>query len=342
MNKKEEKEISISNKNESIEKKIINQDNKEIEIKTEENNNNIKTEEDKNNLDEEILVDKYVSKIENEQKEKSKRHISINEEKNIFINFKPEDPVTDIKIKKQGEEDLVPFERDFNLYQKILKSSIKYNPSIKKFDKNEIKIDPDYKLAEFLEEKDIIPELVEDNDDDIRSLEKSMERSIDKSFDKNYERSLNLSVNQSNNQSINQSYNQSYMDNSFRNSGKFGNSTGGGLIQKLNKMFDINEDKSEYEENENEESQNDKDEETNKDKDIEEIEENEEEENHDEDKNEEDEKEKDEEKVEEEELEREQENERENEEDIRNNEQQENNDENDNDNDNEEEENEEK
>ena len=125
MNKKEEKEISISNKNESIEKKIINQDNKEIEIKTEENNNNIKTEEDKNNLDEEILVDKYVSKIENEQKEKSKRHISINEEKNIFINFKPEDPVTDIKIKKQGEEDLVPFERDFNLYQKILKSKLK-------------------------------------------------------------------------------------------------------------------------------------------------------------------------------------------------------------------------
>ena len=84
---------------------------------------------------------------------------------------------------------------------------------------------------------------MEENDEDIKSLEKSLERSIDKSFDKNYERSLNMSVNQSNNQEINQSYNQSmtqsYMENSFnRNSGKFG--TGGGLIQKLHKFFDIN------------------------------------------------------------------------------------------------------
>ena len=347
LNKEKENENSDNNEHENVAQILHNESNKENEIKLDENkkvsiSKNLK-EDNNNNIDEEMLVDKYVSKIENEQKEKLKRHITINEEQNIYINFKPEDPVTDIKIKKIGEEDMVPFERNFNLYQKILKSNNKYNPTIKHFDKNEIKIDPNYKLAEFLEEKDIIPELMEENDDDIKSLEKSMEKSIDKSFDKNYERSLNLSVNQSNNQSMT----QSYMDNSFRNSGKLGNSTGGGLIQRLNKMFNINEDKSEYEENENEESQNNKDDETNKDKDIEEIEENDEE-NNDEEKNEEinedDDKENDDEKVEEEEQEQEHENENEeeNEEEDENEEQQENNDENENENNNEEEEVEEK
>ena len=113
---------------------------------------------------------------------------------------------------------------------------------------------------ENLDEQQIIPELYDENEEDIKSLEKSMEKSIDKSFDKSYEKSINMSVNQSYNQSINQSYNQSitqsYIDNSFvRNSSKLG-STGGGLIQKLNKVFNesISEDKNEFEENEKDES----------------------------------------------------------------------------------------
>ena len=343
LQKSETKTEEDENKEDNYSKENINleYDKFQTNKKEEESNENYKSQTSKpdektNNPEDEILVNQYLSKIENEEKSKSKRHISIKLENNIIINFKPEDLITDIKISKPGEEDtFIPFERNFNLYLKILKTKVKPNPSIKKFDKNEIKTNPDYKLAEFLEEKDIIPELVEDNEEDIKSLEKSLERSIDKSFDKNYERSLNMSVNQSNNQEINQSYTQSmtqsYMENSFnRNSGKFG--TGGGLIQKLNKIFDINEDKSEYEENEEE-----KDEEanTNKDKDIEEIEENdEEEEKTDEEKNEEkDDEEKndekdEEEKNEEEEQEQEQENEEENEineEDEINEEQQENN-----------------
>ena len=343
LQKSETKTEEDENKEDNYSKENINleYDKFQTNKKEEESNENYKSQTSKpdektNNPEDEILVNQYLSKIENEEKSKSKRHISIKLENNIIINFKPEDLITDIKISKPGEEEtFIPFERNFNLYLKILKTKVKPNPSIKKFDKNEIKTNPDYKLAEFLEEKDIIPELVEDNEEDIKSLEKSLERSIDKSFDKNYERSLNMSVNQSNNQEINQSYTQSmtqsYMENSFnRNSGKFG--TGGGLIQKLNKIFDINEDKSEYEENEEE-----KDEEanTNKDKDIEEIEENdEEEEKTDEEKNEEkDDEEKneekdEEEKNEEEEQEQEQENEEENEineEDEINEEQQENN-----------------
>ena len=294
-NKENKEDNNDNNKNINIELKNIKENNNIISNKEKNNNQEedekneqvSKKEEVINNPEEDNLVNQFISKLENKEKSKTKRHIEFKLENNIYINFKQDDYITNLKIRKATEEEMYPFERNFNLYQKILNSKLKLNPSIKKFDKAEIKTDVNYKLCENLEEKDIIPDLIEENDEDIKSLEKSLERSIDKSFDKNYERSLNTSVNQSNNQSINQSYNQSmtqsYMENSFRNSGKIGNSTGGGLIQKLNKMFDINEDKSEYEENENEQSQNEKDDETNKDKDVEDIEEKDEETNKDKD-----------------------------------------------------------
>ena len=207
-----------------------------------------------------MIVKQILTNIENQEKTKALRHISFKLENNVIISFKNDELITDFEITKEGEEDIIPFKRDFNLYLKILKRDIPPHPIIKKFDKNEIKIKKDYELMENLDEQQIIPELYDENEEDIKSLEKSMEKSIDKSFDKSYEKSINMSVNQSYNQSINQSYNQSitqsYIDNSFvRNSSKLG-STGGGLIQKLNKVFNesISEDKNEFEENEKDES----------------------------------------------------------------------------------------
>ena len=52
---------------------------------------------------------------------------------------------------------------------------------IKKYEKNEIRVDPNYTLAEFKEEKDIIPEIIDDNEEDIKSLEKSFYSSSSKS-----------------------------------------------------------------------------------------------------------------------------------------------------------------
>ena len=56
-------------------------------------------------------------------------------------------------------------------------------PILKPFDAREIKINRDYKLAEFLPDRQILPDLYDDfEEDDIKSLEKSLEKSIDKTF----------------------------------------------------------------------------------------------------------------------------------------------------------------
>ena len=264
-------------------------------------------------MGEEIFVKQIMEEMEDKQKSKRTRHISFNLDNNIIISYKTEELITDFEITKEGEEDIIPFKRDFSLYLKILKRKFPPNPIIKQFDKNEIKINKEYTLMENLDEQQIIPDLYEENEEDIKSLEKSLEKSIDKSFDKSYERSVNISVNQSYNQSINQSYNQSitqsYMENSFnRNNSRIGVSTGGGLIQKLTKVFNegINEDKDEFEENDKEE-ENEHDNDDNKEEKNNGDEENEEEENEEEREENEEEKEENEEREEEEEEEEEKE-----------------------------------
>jgi protein subunit release factor A len=84
---------------------------------------------------------------------------------------------------------------DLDNYKKILKNKNNIKPIIKKYDKSTIKINKDYKNTEFLSEKDIIPDLYEEEVEDIRSLEKLLERSIDKSFDKSYDKWYGQSLN---------------------------------------------------------------------------------------------------------------------------------------------------
>ena len=206
--------------------------------------------------------------MENKEKSKQKRRISIKLENNIIIHFRPTELITELEISKEGDDELIPFkDRDFNLYEKILKSKVLPNPIIKKNYKIEdIKVNKDYVLAENLEEEQIIPELYEENEneEDFKSLEKSLEKSVEKSFDKSYEKSfdksynlsINQSINQSYNQSMTQSYNQSYADgayeSSFQGSKIKSGSSGRGLIHKLNQVFSegIDEDKNEVDEDE--------------------------------------------------------------------------------------------
>ena len=68
---------------------------------------------------------------------------------------------------------------------KKLKDKVELKPCIKKFNKNEIKIKENYINVENLSEKEIIPDLYEEEEEDIKSLERSLESSIDKLFDKN-------------------------------------------------------------------------------------------------------------------------------------------------------------
>ena len=91
---------------------------------------------------------------------------------------------------------------NLNKYMKSIKNKKNLKPCIKHYNKDEIKINEEYKDAENLSEKDIIPDLYKEEDEDIKSLEKSLESSIDKSFDKKYERIYKIYA-----QSCNDKYN---------------------------------------------------------------------------------------------------------------------------------------
>ena len=71
-------------------------------------------------------------------------------------------------------------EKDMNVYKAELKL-VKPASIIKKFLLNEIKVDNEYVMKENLSEKQILPELYDEfEEDDIKSLEKSLEKSVDK------------------------------------------------------------------------------------------------------------------------------------------------------------------
>ena len=71
-------------------------------------------------------------------------------------------------------------EKNMNLYKNELKM-VKPKPIIKTFLSKDIKINHNYTLVENLQERQILPELYDDfEEEDIKSLEKSLERSVDK------------------------------------------------------------------------------------------------------------------------------------------------------------------
>ena len=113
---------------------------------------------------------------------KNKNHISFNLNNNIFIEFKKDDLVTESKIKNQNGEIVNYQQKDMNLYKSKLKEA---NPKsiIKSFLREDIKINQGYTLVENLPERQILPELYDEfEEEDIKSLEKSLEKSIDKNL----------------------------------------------------------------------------------------------------------------------------------------------------------------
>ena len=80
----------------------------------------------------------------------------------------------------------------FSLYEKIMAQCPISSSSIKKYNKKEGK---NYIFRENMEEKDIILMIYNENEEEIKNLEKSLEKSIDKSFDKSYEKSFDKSLN---------------------------------------------------------------------------------------------------------------------------------------------------
>ena len=111
---------------------------------------------------------------------KNRRHISFNLNNNILIKFNKDDLITNSEIITQSGETYIQQKKNMNLYQNELKL-IKPKPIIKTFLSKDIKINKDYILVENLPERQILPDLYDDfEEEEIKSLEKSLERPTDK------------------------------------------------------------------------------------------------------------------------------------------------------------------
>ena len=183
-------------------------------------------------------------KIKKPKKSKKDIHIQINLDNNIVIGYAPINLITEYAIIKntpEMSEETFPLNHSFSLYEKILEKSPLPIPSIKKFEKSEIKFDNNYILRENLKEKDIIPAIYTENEEEVKYLEKSLEKYVDKSFDRSYEKSFDksiLSLNESQNLSQSNNLSLSYNETSFNASrNSIDGSKGKVIMQQLHRIF---------------------------------------------------------------------------------------------------------
>ena len=128
---------------------------------------------------------------------------------------------------------------DLKKYIEKLKETKNLIPCIKKFNKEEIKINEKYIDVENMSEKDILL----GKDKDIKSLEKSLEISIDKSFNKYYEKTCGKSnINEYNNISLNDLSSNDLNESNNKNDNKDKN-----LLKKEESIEEINKENEEYE-----------------------------------------------------------------------------------------------
>ena len=172
------------NNNFSFSKSNDNNYNKDINSRT----NNLALINKNNYLNKNINISNKNYSIKNKSNNiqknnfKDKRHISFNLNNNILIKFTKDDFITKSEITTQHGEILPQSEKDMNLYKNKLKF-IKPKPIIKNFLKKDIKINKNYILIENLTEKQILPDLYDEfEEDDKKSIEKSLELSVDKIF----------------------------------------------------------------------------------------------------------------------------------------------------------------
>ena len=187
-NNLEIKEENIINKknsyNEFIKGNSINNFNNENKHLGENNNNSALFDlQIKNNFFSENLEIKD-NKINNSSKKlfskKPKKHILFNLNNNIYIKFKSEDLITNSQVTDENGQILNYKEKNMDVYNSELKLA-NPKPIIKAFKENEIKINKEYIYVENLPERQILPDLYDEfEEQDLKSLEKSLERSVDK------------------------------------------------------------------------------------------------------------------------------------------------------------------
>ena len=135
------------------------------------NNYNQNSEEEYNNIN---------NSNKKKKNKKTKGHISFNLDNNIYIKFKNDDLINDSLVTDKNGQIYQHEEKDMLIYQSELKLA---NPKsiIRTFSKNEIGINNEYIYVENLPERQILPDLYDDfEEDDLKSLEKCLEKSVDK------------------------------------------------------------------------------------------------------------------------------------------------------------------
>ena len=199
----------IINKKSKIKENTIIKKNKTITLRNQEkisknikkikkkyniiNNSNIKIKKQSTTSSEEKnekLLNQIISETESKQKDKGQFHIKFNLENNTFIKYNQNDLINLCSYTDKQNKKIFHKQFDNKIYNEILKSKISLIPIIKKnYNINNFKINKNYKLNENLEEKEIIPDLyLENNNVDVKSLEKTLKRSIEKTFNKKYEK----------------------------------------------------------------------------------------------------------------------------------------------------------
>ena len=206
---------ALSKENKKINEKQLEREEKKFEILTE-------------------MPEKKENKIYKNEKQKVKRSVEINLDKNIICLYKIDSNLEDpyevynglgFKNIKETPE-IKKGTMDLDVYLKKIKVKNTLKPCIKSFDKNLIKIDENYIYCENLTEEQIIPDLYEESSEEIKSLAQSLEKSVDKMF---------CSVNESNNMSLIDSNLYEYMNDNSNKEGK-------NLINKIQNIIEENED----------------------------------------------------------------------------------------------------
>ena len=192
--------------------------------------------------------------IESDEENIKAKRITIEENKNIYFNFLKDGLINNEDYFLVNKDDYYFLKSIFKDSNELRRKNIgdlqcytpkkendifdsriifKYKSCIKKFNKDEIKLDKDYKLRENMNEREILPEdffegeeNVELDDNLINELADSLRGSIDKS--------TNSEVNESLRKSINHSYNQS-IRNSLMTSN---NNEGQGILKRLELAFE--------------------------------------------------------------------------------------------------------
>ena len=131
----------------------------------------------KNNKDSKKIINNPIKKF---SPKKKKKHISFNLDNNIYIIFGSEDLITNSQVTDKNGQIFEHIEKNMIIYNEELKR-IKPKSIIKKFSSNEIGINKEYIFVENLQEKQILPDLYDEfEEQDIKSLEKCLEKSVDK------------------------------------------------------------------------------------------------------------------------------------------------------------------